>query len=88
MIGRRFFQKGGNQRTHHVHVFEQGDSNVTRHLAFRDYLCSHSEVRKEYGNLKHRLAMQFPNDFDSYIEGKSQFVSEIEKKAMKWCESH
>ncbi|MGP4068107.1 GrpB family protein [Halobacillus sp. B29] len=88
MTGRRFFQIGGNQRTHHVHVFEQGDSNVTRHLAFRDYLRSHSEVRKEYGNLKQRLAMQFPNDLDSYIEGKSQFASEIEKKALEWCESN
>ncbi|SFG45398.1 GrpB domain, predicted nucleotidyltransferase, UPF0157 family [Halobacillus alkaliphilus] len=88
MTGRRFFQKGGDQRTHHVHVFEQGDKNVTRHLAFRNYLRSHSEVREKYGNLKHRLAMQFPNDLDSYIEGKANFMSEIEKKALEWYESH
>ncbi|MCA1009173.1 GrpB family protein [Halobacillus halophilus] len=88
MTGRRFFQKGGDLRTHHVHVFEQGDANVTRHLAFRDYLRCHSEVRKEYGKLKHLLAIQFPNDLDSYIEGKSNFVSKIESKALAWYESH
>ncbi|MGP4075543.1 GrpB family protein [Halobacillus sp. K22] len=82
--GRRFFQKGGDQRTHHVHVFEQGDENVKRHLAFRDYLRSHPEARKEYGNVKQRLAIQFPFDMDAYIEGKSDLVSEVERKALEW----
>lgn len=48
IIGRRFFQKGGNNRTHHVHVFESGNPEVERHLAFRDYLREHPEEAKPY----------------------------------------
>lgn len=30
-----------------------------------------------YGQLKSQLAMQFPNDIDSYCEAKSQFILKI-----------
>ena len=37
--GRRYFRKGGDERTHQVHVFDAGDrENVIRHLALCDYL--------------------------------------------------
>ena len=52
--GRRYFQKGGDERTHHVHAFVSGDSNVTRHIAFSDYLRANPAVSKEYADLKKR----------------------------------
>lgn len=82
--GRRYFQKGGDQRTHHVHVFETGSEAITRHLAFRDYLRNHPEDRHRYGELKEKLAQQFPYDIVSYIKGKEHLVREIELKALKW----
>ena len=36
--GRRYFIKGGEQRSHQVHAFASGDMQVLRHLVFRDYL--------------------------------------------------
>src|SRR5947209_8072592 len=39
--GRRYFRKGGDDRTHQAHAFQQGDPNVERHLAYRDYLRAH-----------------------------------------------
>ena len=37
IIGRRYLRKGGENRTHQVHIFAQSDrTNIERHLAFRD----------------------------------------------------
>ncbi|MEZ7172705.1 GrpB family protein [Sporosarcina sp. OR05] len=82
--GRRYFQKGGNERTHHVHIYEQGSRDIERHLAFRDYLRVHPNIAKQYGDLKERLANQFPDDIDAYIDGKAEFASEIERQAVRW----
>ncbi|MEN2767043.1 GrpB family protein [Ornithinibacillus xuwenensis] len=85
--GRRYFQKGGNNRTHHVHVYEQGSQEIKRHLAFRDYLRTHRSAVKRYGELKKELAKQHPFDMDSYIRGKHNVVLEIESEAIKWYET-
>ncbi|HET7627295.1 MAG TPA: GrpB family protein [Bacillales bacterium] len=82
--GRRFFQKGGDARSHHLHLFRCGDANVLRHLAFRDYLCACPEVVRAYGQLKKRLAERFPADIEKYIAGKQEFVKQTERKALQW----
>ncbi|MFC4100687.1 GrpB family protein [Paenibacillus xanthanilyticus] len=81
---RRYFNKGGAQRTHHVHVFQTGSGHVTRHLAFRDYLTAHPEEAKRYADLKIKLARQFPADMNAYIEGKDALAKELEAKALDW----
>ncbi|MGG0668811.1 GrpB family protein [Sporosarcina koreensis] len=82
--GRRYFQKGGDDRTHHVHIYENGSPEIDRHLAFRDFLRAHPEKAKAYGDLKEKLAQQFPYDIESYIKGKEQLASEIEREAIVW----
>lgn len=82
--GRRYFQKGGDNRSHHVHIYQVGSYEIKRHLAFRDYLQRHPDVKKSYGELKGRLAKQFPYDIESYINGKEHLVREIEVKALNW----
>ncbi len=82
--GRRYFEKGGDGRTHHVHVFQGGDFHVERHLAVRDYLRTHPDAAREYGELKERLAQQFPWDIEQYILGKEPFVEQLEKCALWW----
>jgi GrpB-like predicted nucleotidyltransferase (UPF0157 family) len=84
--GRRYFRKGGNEhRTHHVHAFQADHpETVDRHLAFRDYLRAHPDTAREYGELKARLAQQFPDDIYGYMEGKDSFVKEVERKALEW----
>ena len=84
IAGRRYFQKGGDERTHHVHIFEKGSLEIERHLAFRDYLRVHPEMAKRYGDLKEKLAQRFPYDIDSYIEGKEQLASQIAREAVVW----
>lgn len=82
--GRRYFQKGGDNRTHHVHIYEMDSPEIDRHLAFRDYLRVHPTVAKDYGQLKEMLAKQFPYDIESYINGKEHLVTGIEAKAVEW----
>jgi len=83
--GRRFFIKGNEgRRTHHVHVFQVGDAEAERHLAFRDYLRVHPEEAQAYSRLKQHLASRFPNDIDSYMDGKDDWIKETERKARAW----
>ncbi|MBU5591676.1 GrpB family protein [Clostridium sp. MSJ-4] len=85
MVGRRYFRKGFENRTHQIHIFEISNSNdIKRHLAVRDYLRTHPESAFEYGELKSRLATMFPNDIDAYCDGKDDFVKELERKSLEW----
>jgi GrpB-like predicted nucleotidyltransferase (UPF0157 family) len=80
---RRFFQKGGDMRTHHVHVFEKGNPLILQHLKFRDWLISHPDDAKAYQELKLKLASKFSNDSESYVKGKEIFIQSIETKIEK-----
>jgi GrpB-like predicted nucleotidyltransferase (UPF0157 family) len=82
--GRRYFRKGGSNRTHQVHSFRIGDDNIFRHLAFRDYLNYFSDARLAYEALKIRLASDCDNDLAIYCDGKDAFVKLHEAKAIEW----
>ncbi|MBU5440375.1 GrpB family protein [Tissierella sp. MSJ-40] len=85
IIGRRYFRKGGDNRTHQIHAFQFDNiAEIERHLLFRDYLRKHPEVCKQYGELKSKLAEQYPNDIEGYGDGKDSFVKNVEKEAIKW----
>lgn len=83
---RRFFLKDNltGIRTHHVHVFEVNSAQITRHLAFRNYLNTHLEDAQTYSNLKQILAAKYPHDIKEYIEGKDVFIQEIDRKTVEW----
>ena len=83
IAGRRYLRKGGDERTHQIHIFQMNDwSNIGRHLAFRNYMRTHEKERMEYAKLKIELAQKFPYDIDGYCDGKENFVREIEKIAL------
>lgn len=83
--GRRFYTKGGDERTHHIHIFEKSNkTDIERHLAVRDYLREHDEDAKRYAELKKQLAEEFTYDNDGYCDGKAPFMKELEEKAIVW----
>lgn len=83
--GRRYFQKGGENRTHQVHIYQfDNELEIERHLAVRDYLRTHRKEAIEYGALKERLADQFSKDIEGYSVGKDEFVKNLEQRAIEW----
>lgn len=83
--GRRYFRKGGDERTHQIHVFEETNrTDIIRHLAFRNYLRTHSNIAEEYCKLKIKLSLQYPDDIEAYCKGKDSFVKKIERDAILW----
>ncbi len=81
--GRRFLRRGGDKRTHHIHAFRWDNwGEISRHLAFRDFLRGHSAAAARYAALKRRLAEAFPYDIEGYCDGKDAFVREAEAAAL------
>ncbi|MGI2326645.1 GrpB family protein [Planococcus sp. YIM B11945] len=81
--GRRLFRKGGDNRSHHIHVYAANHPQIERHLVFRDYLKSHPEEVKRYNQLKEPLALQH-DDTSFYSKAKKAFVQEMEQRALVW----
>ena len=83
--GRRYYRKGGVERTHQIHLFgEESKWEIERHLAVRDYLRCHPVDAAAYGALKRMLAARFPYDIDGYCDGKEEFVRRLEQEALAW----
>ncbi|MCM3586695.1 GrpB family protein [Mesobacillus maritimus] len=81
--GRRLFRKGGENRTHHIHFYQEGHPEIDRHLIFRDYLRAHPQKVDEYSAFKEGLAQQY-KETKEYSPAKKKFVSEMELKALLW----
>ena len=83
--GRRYLRKGGDERTHQVHIFGVGDeTNIMRHLALRDYLRTHPQACAQYAALKRELAALYPYSIDDYCSGKDALVRTLEAQALAW----
>jgi GrpB-like predicted nucleotidyltransferase (UPF0157 family) len=81
--GRRYFRRDNavGDRTHQVHAFQNGSPQIQRHLAFRDYMLAHPDVAQNYSDLKRELAAKYPNDSEAYMDGKDEFIREIDRRA-------
>ncbi len=63
---RRYFTKGGDQRSHQVHAFVVGDKQIVKHLAFRYYLIKNKDVAELYADVKHVAVLASGNDTHRY----------------------
>lgn len=81
--GRRLFRKGGEERTHHIHFYQTDNTQIERHLIFRDYLRCHPEEVARYSRFKEELAQRFENTCE-YSPAKKTFVREMEQLALAW----
>lgn len=71
-------------RIAHIHVIPISSEHWMRHLAFREYLRTHIEVKEEYQQIKEKLVEQQWRDGNDYNEGKDDFIKREEQKAIAW----
>lgn len=75
--GREAFGRPDHLPRHHLYLSARDSLSLKNHLGLRDYLRSHPEAAREYGELKALLASRHPTDIDSYLVGKSEFILHI-----------
>ena len=61
-----------------MHLRYAGDNSE---LYFRDYLIEHSDVAKEYEDLKLNLWKKYEHNRDAYTNAKTEFVKKYTEKA-------
>lgn len=82
---RLFFTKGPEKkRTHYLHVGEIGSGYAEDMILFRDYLCNHKDMAREYSELKEKLARKYQNAREIYTAKKEKLIKEIVKNAKKF----
>jgi GrpB-like predicted nucleotidyltransferase (UPF0157 family) len=62
---------------HNLYVCLNGCESLNNHLLLRNHLRTNQLSVLKYGSLKVRLAEEYPNDIDAYVEGKSDFIASI-----------
>ena len=48
---------------------------------------AHPALAQQYSELKRGLAAAYPDDIDQYMDGKNDFIQEMERWALAWAAS-
>lgn len=80
IVGREAFEAPADLPAHHLYVCPAGSLALRNHMALRDYLRAHPDVARRYGDSKKRLAVEFHDDIDGYVAGKTTFILSILKE--------
>jgi len=79
--GREAFRTPKDEPAHHLYVCRPSSEEFKWHIAFRDHLRTHPEDAHAYAALKRTLATKFFNDRDAYTQGKTEFVTDVLRRA-------
>lgn len=83
--GRRYFSRKvavDDVYGFHVHVYQTGSAQITRHLRFRDFLRTRQDLVEQYATLKRSLCDGQGRLVADYAVRKAALVGEIEAMAM------
>ena len=86
-LTKRYFREAVGMERTHIHVREKGSWSEQFNLLFRDYLRTHEQDRNEYAAIKYQLAQEHRTDRERYVEGKTDIVWAIMKKANRWSQA-
>jgi GrpB-like predicted nucleotidyltransferase (UPF0157 family) len=79
--GREAFDSPAGSPTHHLYVCGQGSLALANHLTICNHLRRHPEAAMKYGQLKRRLAREFPTEPARYGDGKTEFLIGLLREA-------
>ena len=83
--GRRYFvklsQDNSGNHTHHIHIYQKGNSHISDELMFRDYLRIDNEAFKEYERIKIEASLKFRYSSKEYVNAKYDCIMSIMDKA-------
>ncbi|MDH6309228.1 GrpB-like predicted nucleotidyltransferase (UPF0157 family) [Dysgonomonas sp. PFB1-18] len=80
MFMKGYTPQGFAEKVFHVHVRYSGNWDE---IYFRDYLLTHPETVREYGELKLKLKTEFEHDRDAYTAAKTDFIRRITNLAKR-----
>lgn len=79
--GREAFRYPDGMVEHHLYACLPDSIGLVNPVVFRDFLLTHPETAQAYGELKLRLAGEFPKDRVAYTNAKTAFILEILERA-------
>jgi GrpB-like predicted nucleotidyltransferase (UPF0157 family) len=85
--GRRYCSKSDPQtgrRAVQLHCYQDGSTEITRHLAFRNYLRAHPELAAEYDRVKAECQRRHPDNSHAYGDCKEAWIRNAEANALEW----
>lgn len=88
LAGRRYcvlIEPGTGTRLVQLHCYAEGDREVPRHLAFRDYLRTHPAIAREYEAEKIRAAGVVSHDVNAYNDEKNAWIQRVQQDALDWA---
>lgn len=77
IVDREAFRAPAHLPRHHLYVCPAGSAALRAHLMLRDALRNDPDLAAAYGALKRELAERFADDRDSYVEGKTPFITSV-----------
>jgi len=78
IVGRRYCTLDDpetGRRKFQLHCYEEDNREITRHLAFRNYLRAHPEIAREYDAEKHCCRELHPDNSHRYSDAKAAWIT-------------
>jgi GrpB-like predicted nucleotidyltransferase (UPF0157 family) len=73
-----------DRKIENIHIFQEGSAHIDRLLNTRDFLRTHPTRVKQYNDLKDKLYIQFPTDYEAYKQAKRDFMEKTFELTKDW----
>ncbi|HSR03565.1 MAG TPA: GrpB family protein [Proteiniclasticum sp.] len=87
IVGRRYYVKldpdNSGNHTHHIHIYQKGNSHIFDELMFRDYLRGNRQSFMEYEQIKLEASLRYRHSPKDYVEAKNDCVMRIMDREYK-----